>query len=88
MKNAALFPEVTMLECLNYLHKYFPDNILVHKVLILFCSANQLLDITALAVLHYYVYCMLLFFDDSKFELVRRRKNEEEVKVFVGLKVG
>lgn len=62
-----------MLECLNYLHEYFPDDILVHKVLILLSSANQLLDVSTLAILHYYVYSMLLFLDDPKFELVRRR---------------
>lgn len=70
MKNTALFPEMTMLQSLNYLHKYFPNHIFIHKVSILFSSSYQLLDITALTVFHYDVYCMLLLLDDSKFELI------------------
>ena len=76
MKNTALFPEMTVLQCLNYLHKYFPDDIFVHEIFIFLGSAYQLLYISAFAVLHYYVYCMLLFFYDSKFELLY----EEEEK--------
>lgn len=77
MKNAALFPEMTVLKCLNYLHKYFPDNILVHEIFIFFGSPYQLLYISAFAVLHNYVYRMLLFFYDSKFELLYEEEEEK-----------
>jgi hypothetical protein len=60
-----LFVFMAMPQCLNNLHKYFPNDILCYVIFLSFALFNELSHITTLAIFHNDIESALFFVDNS-----------------------